>query len=64
MYRRPKFLETLIAIREQMAKEADYDVDLFAEVVRSGATSRPQGSGEASSKTETTQAERDTKRTK
>jgi len=37
MYRRPKFLEILHAIREQMSREADYDVDLFAEMVRSGA---------------------------
>jgi len=36
MYRRPKFLEALLAIREQMSREADYDVDLFAEMVRSG----------------------------
>jgi hypothetical protein len=39
MYRRPKFLEVLHAIREEMSREADYDVDLFAEMVRSG--SRP-----------------------
>lgn len=36
MYRRPKFLEVLIEIRQEMAREADYDVDLFAEMVRSG----------------------------
>jgi hypothetical protein len=36
MYRRPKFLEALLAIREQMSREVDYDVDLFAEMVRSG----------------------------
>jgi hypothetical protein len=36
MYRRPKFLEALHAIREEMSREADYDVDLFAELVRSG----------------------------
>ncbi len=36
MYRRPKFLEVLHAIREEMSREADYDVDLFAEFVRSG----------------------------
>lgn len=36
MYRRPKFLEVLIKIRQEMAREADYDVDLFAEIVRSG----------------------------
>ncbi len=37
MYRRPKFLTVLHKIRETMSREADYDVDLFAEMVRSGA---------------------------
>lgn len=37
MYRRPKFLKVLIRIREAMSREADYDVDLFTEMVRSGA---------------------------
>jgi hypothetical protein len=37
MYRRPKFLSVLLKIREAMSREADYDVDLFAEMVRSGA---------------------------
>jgi len=36
MYRRPKFLEVLLDIRREMAHEADYDTDLFAEMVRSG----------------------------
>jgi hypothetical protein len=36
MYPRPKFLTVLIRIREIMSREADYDVDLFAEMVRSG----------------------------
>ena len=36
MYRRPKFLEVLHRIREEMSREVDYDVDLFAELVRSG----------------------------
>jgi hypothetical protein len=36
MYRRPKFLEVLHGIREEMSREVDYDVDLFAELVRSG----------------------------
>ncbi|HKO97901.1 MAG TPA: hypothetical protein VJU86_12960 [Pyrinomonadaceae bacterium] len=36
MYRRPRFLEVLHAIREEMSREVDYDVDLFAEFVRSG----------------------------
>jgi hypothetical protein len=37
VYRRPKFLTVLHEIREAMSREADYDVDLFAEMVRSGA---------------------------
>ena len=40
MYRRPKFLEVLLEIRQEMSREADYDVDLFAEMVRSGKFSR------------------------
>ena len=40
MYRRSKFLEILHEIREQMSREADYDIDLFAEMVRSGANPR------------------------
>lgn len=36
MYRRPKFLEVLLDIRQEMARQADYDVDLFAEMVRAG----------------------------
>ena len=35
MYQRPHFLEELHAIREEMARECNYDVDLFAEMVRS-----------------------------
>ena len=45
MYRRPKFLEALLEIRRQMALEADYDVDLFAQHARGheyeGASERP-----------------------
>jgi len=40
IYRRPKFLTVLHKIRETMSREADYDVDLFAEMVRSG--NRPE----------------------
>jgi len=36
MYRRPKFLQVLLEIREQMSRDIDYDVDLFVEKVRSG----------------------------
>ena len=38
MYRRSKFIETLLEIRKEMAAEADFDVDLFAEMARSGST--------------------------
>jgi hypothetical protein len=40
MYRKPRFLEELHAVREEMSREADYDVELFAEMVRSGARPR------------------------
>ena len=43
MYRRSKFLEVLLALRQEMAREADYDVDLFAEMIRSGRISKPPG---------------------
>jgi hypothetical protein len=36
MYRKPRFLEVLHEIREEMSREADYDSLLFAEMVRSG----------------------------
>ena len=36
LYRRSEFLEVLLAIRGEMAREADYDVDLFVEMARSG----------------------------
>ena len=36
MYRRPRFLEILLKIREEMAREADYDVDFYVEMIRSG----------------------------
>ena len=39
MYRRSKFNEVLLEIRKEMSAEADFDVDLFAEMVRSGSTS-------------------------
>ena len=41
MYRRTLFLEALHQIREEMSREADYDVDLFAEMVRTGQISKP-----------------------
>ena len=36
MYRRPRFLIELHAIQEEMSRECDYDVDLFAEMIRHG----------------------------
>ena len=50
IYRRPKFLELLLEIRQQMARDADYDVDLFAEMIRSGVISaHPSGAAERTS---------------
>ena len=40
MYPRSKFQEILLEIRQEMAREADFDVDLFAEIVRTGAGPR------------------------
>jgi hypothetical protein len=34
MYRRSKFLELLLEIRQDMAREADHDVDQFVEDLR------------------------------
>lgn len=45
MYRRPKFLEILDEVREKMSREADYDVDLFAEMVRNGVGHKQQVKG-------------------
>lgn len=42
MYRRPKFLEVLLEIRQEMAREADYDVDLYAEIIRHGSPVTPK----------------------
>jgi hypothetical protein len=44
MYPRPRSLELLIEIREEMARQADFDVDLFVEKVRSGKWSSVNGS--------------------
>lgn len=34
MYQKPKFLKVLHEIRQQMARECDYDIDLFAQTLR------------------------------
>lgn len=34
MYRKPRFLKVLHAIREEMSREVDYDVDLFVQMIR------------------------------
>ncbi|MBK6750426.1 MAG: hypothetical protein KA956_04690 [Pyrinomonadaceae bacterium] len=39
MYRRSKFIEVLLEIRKEMSAEADFDVDLFSEMARTGSTS-------------------------
>jgi len=43
MYRKPKFLEVLHEIRQQMARECDYDVDLFTQRLRMGPTKPEPG---------------------
>lgn len=41
MYRRPKFLEKLLEIRQEMAMSTNYDVNLFTELIRTGELSEP-----------------------
>lgn len=36
MYRRSKSLEAILEVRQQMARDADFDVDLYVEMVRAG----------------------------
>lgn len=44
MYRRPKFLEALLDIRREMANEADHDVHILAEMIRTDRRSgKPAG---------------------
>ena len=75
MYRKPRFLEELHAIREEMSREADYDVELFAEMTRTGARpahgpernirgfkSRAPRAGEATEKLKTIQPRKRTAR--
>jgi hypothetical protein len=45
MYRRSKFLEVLHQIREEMSREADYDMDYFAEMVRNSEGERQREKG-------------------
>lgn len=52
MYRRSKFLEVLIEIRQEMAREADFDTDLFAEMIRSGRKADEQPTHSIVEKTE------------
>jgi hypothetical protein len=47
MYRRPKFLEILDEVRQEMSREADYDVDLFAEMLRAGEGKRKKEKGKS-----------------
>lgn len=44
MYRRSKSLGTILEIRQEMARQADHDVDLFVEFVRSGKFSKARKS--------------------
>lgn len=52
LYRRPKFLEILHEIREEMSREVDYDVDLFAEITRTGKTVKRNTDKKQSEKTQ------------
>jgi hypothetical protein len=48
MYRRPKFLEVLHKIREEMSREADYDMETFAEMVRNEEGKKQKEKGKSS----------------
>lgn len=41
MYRRSKFQAVLLEIRQEMAREADFDLDLFTEMIRNAGFSAP-----------------------
>lgn len=47
MYRRPKFLEVLHKIREEMSREADYDMETFAEMVKNEESKRQNEKGKS-----------------
>ncbi|HQX54355.1 MAG TPA: hypothetical protein PLP07_00405 [Pyrinomonadaceae bacterium] len=47
MYPRAKFVEILHEIRQEMSQEADYDVVLFAEMVRTGDRAHDLGKGKS-----------------
>jgi hypothetical protein len=51
MYRRSKSLGTILEIRQEMARQADHDVDLFVELVRSGKFSKTRQSKTGTSAT-------------
>ena len=40
MYRKPRFLELLQEIREEMSRECDYDMDLFAQSLGKSSSKR------------------------
>jgi hypothetical protein len=48
MYRRPKFLEVLHEIREEMSREADYDMESFAEMLKKEESKRQREKGKSS----------------
>lgn len=50
MYRRSQSLQTILEIRQEMARQADHDVDLFTELVRSGKFSKSINAGSRKAK--------------
>lgn len=36
MYRRSRSLEAILEVRRQMARDADFDIDLYVEMTRAG----------------------------
>lgn len=55
MYRRPKSLEVILAIRTAMSEEAGYDIRTFFEMVRTGVT--PLGKGRTVTRVEGSQCD-------
>lgn len=53
MYRRSKFQAILLEIRQEMAREADFDLDLFTQMVRSSGFSSAQTDHRISDRLET-----------
>lgn len=57
MYRRSKFQAVLLEIRQEMAREADFDLDLFTEMIRNAGFSAPSAGYKISDRIDTADAD-------